>query len=133
MLLLSQLTPGSGYVSHVLPAEILLGLGMGCVFVPAFSVATQGVAPREAGVASAVVNTAQQVGGSVGTALLNTIAASATAAFVAAHPGPGSGASGLVHGFTVAALWGAGILTTAAVLAALLVTARRPSTQGGTS
>jgi EmrB/QacA subfamily drug resistance transporter len=133
MLLLTQLTPGSGYVSHVLPAEILLGLGMGCVFVPAFSVATQGVAMREAGVASAVVNTAQQVGGSVGTALLNTIAAGATAAYVAAHSGPGAGASGLVHGFTVAALWGAGILATAAVLAAVLVTAPRPGSQGGTS
>lgn len=129
--LLSQLTPGSGYVSHVLPAEVLLGLGMGCVFVPAFSLATQGVAPREAGVAAAVVNTAQQVGGSVGTALLNTIAAGATAAYLAAHPG--FGADGLVHGFTVAALWGAGILATAAVLAGVLVDARRPSSQGGTS
>ena len=131
MALLSQLTPTSGYMSHVLPAEILLGLGMGCVFVPAFSVATQGVAPRETGVASAVVNTAQQVGGSVGTALLNTIAASATAAYVAAHPGPGP--EGLVHGFTVAAIWAAGMLATAAVLAALLVVAPRPRSPGRAS
>jgi EmrB/QacA subfamily drug resistance transporter len=135
MALLSQLTVGAGYVSGVLPGEILLGLGMGCVFVPAFSLATQGVAPREAGVASAVVSTAQQVGGSVGTALLNSIAAGATAAYVAAHPGaaPGRGTEALVHGFAVAALWGAGTLATAAVLAAVLITAGRPDRPGGTA
>src|SRR5215472_552343 len=85
MATLTLLRPGDGYAAHVLPAEILLGMGMGAVFVPAFSTGTLGVGQRDAGVASAVAGTAQQVGASVGTALLNTTAASATAAYVAAH------------------------------------------------
>ena len=83
MALLTQLQPGSAYLSLVLPAEILLGLGVSCVMVPAFSTATQRVDQREAGIAAAAVNTASQVGGSLGTALLNTIAVSAAAGFEA--------------------------------------------------
>src|SRR5215469_3196295 len=78
MAVLTLLRPGEAFAAHVLPAEILLGIGMGAVFVPAFSTATLGVGQRDAGVASAVAGTAQQVGASVGTALLNTAAASAT-------------------------------------------------------
>jgi MFS family permease len=74
MVLLTRLDAAGGFASVVLPSEILLGLGMGCVFTPAISIATARVAPREAGVAAAVVNTAQQVGGSLGVALLNTVA-----------------------------------------------------------
>jgi EmrB/QacA subfamily drug resistance transporter len=118
MALLTQLHVDSGYLSLVLPAEILLGLGISSLMVPAFSIATHGVDPREAGVASATVNTAQQVGASLGTALLNTIAASATAGFAAAH------AVGLVHGFAMATAWGAGILLLAALTSALLITAQ---------
>src|SRR5271170_3433347 len=73
MLLLTRLSPGAGYASHVLPALVITGLGMGCIFAPAFSTATLRVDASEAGVASAMVNTSQQVGGSVGTALLSTI------------------------------------------------------------
>lgn len=125
MLLLTRLSTGADYTTHILPAELLLGLGMGAVFVPAFNVATLGVDPREAGVASATVNTAQQVGASLGTALLNTAAAGATAAVIArgAHPT----AQALVHGYSVATGWGALILAAAAVLTALLVTAARPT------
>lgn len=123
MLLLTGLSPDGGYLTRVLPAEIMLGLGMGCVFTPAFSVATQAVEPRDAGVASAVVTTSQQVGGSIGTALLNTVAASATAAFVTAYPhAPVPHA--LVHGFATAAAYGAGMFALAAVIAAVLITAR---------
>ncbi len=128
MATLTRLAPGSGYLAHVLPGELLLGLGLGCVFVPAISLATSGVGPRDAGVASAVANTSQQIGASLGVALLNTIAASATAAYLAsgAHGTPGL-AQGLVHGYTTAAAWAAGALALAAVLAALLVNAGKPA------
>jgi hypothetical protein len=118
MVVLTQLPLTGGYVTHVLPAEILLGLGISCALVPAFSTATLRVDPREAGVASAVVNTAQQVGGSFGTALLNAIAAGATA---------GAGAAALVHGYSTALAWGAGILVLSAVAAGTLIDAGRPA------
>jgi EmrB/QacA subfamily drug resistance transporter len=121
MALLTVLHVNSGYANQVLPAEILLGLGVACVMVPAFSTATQGVDQREAGIASAAVNTAQQIGGSLGTALLNTIAASATIGFVGAH------AEALVHGYSVATVWGTAILVLGALVAALLINAPRPS------
>ena len=120
MALLTQLNVDSGYLTVVLPAEVLLGLGISCVMVPAFSTATQRVDPREAGIASATVNTANQVGGSLGTAVLNTIATSATAGFAGAR------AAAIVHGFAVATAWGAAILVACAVVAAVLITAPRP-------
>ena len=124
MIMVSRLTVASEYVTSLLPAEIMLGLGMGCVFVPAMSTATQRVAPRDTGVAAAVVNTAQQVGGSIGVASLNTIAAAATAGYLSAHPlGPLTRTEGIVHGYTVAATWAAGILIAAALLAAVLINA----------
>src|SRR6266536_1241231 len=109
------------------------GHGIGCVFVQVFSLATQGVAPHDAGVASAMVNTANQVGGSIGTALLNTIAASATAGYLAAHArgsATAAAAQGLVHGYTVAIAWGAGILAAAALLATIMINAGRPPHPG---
>src|SRR5437879_8500054 len=90
----TQLQPAGAYLLLVLPAEVLLGLGISCVMVPAFSTATQRVDPREAGVASATVNAASQVGGSLGTALLNTVAVSAAAGFAGAQ------AAALVHGLS---------------------------------
>jgi EmrB/QacA subfamily drug resistance transporter len=123
--LLTGLDVHASYVDRILPAEVLLGLGMGAVFVPAFSTATMGVSPREAGVASAVANTAQQVGASLGTALLNTVAAAATTAYLA--KGHHTEVAGLVHGFATAAGWAAVILLFAAVLVGLLVNVGRPS------
>ena len=123
LVLLTQLHAGSSFVSVVLPAELLLGLGLSTAMVPAFSVATHGVDPREAGVASATVNAAQQVGASLGVAVLNTIAASATAAYL----GPRTEA--VLHGFAQATGWGAAIMVLSAVVAALLVRAPRPSRQ----
>lgn len=114
--LLTQLTPESGYASLVLPAEILLGAGLGCVFTPAISTATARVDRVDAGIAAAVVNTAQQVGGSVGLALLNTVAASAAAVH------PAGRAVALVHGYTTAAGVAAGLLLAGAALAAVLIT-----------
>ena len=95
MIIFAQLTPDASYASHILPGLLLTGVGMGCVFAPAFSTATLGVKSSDAGIASAMVNTSQQVGGSVGTALLSTIFASAAASFASAH----AKTSGLVAGF----------------------------------
>jgi len=125
MALLSQLQADSSYLTLVLPAEVLLGLGTSCVMVPAFSIGTLGVDRREAGVAAATVNTAQQVGGSLGTAVLNTIATSATAAYVAGAHGSMS-VQALVHGYSVATGWGVGILVLGAVVSGVLINAGRP-------
>ena len=94
--LLTQLTPSSGYLTVILPAEVLVGLGIGCVFTPSIGVATSGVDPRQAGIAAATANTAMQIGSSVGTAVLNTVAVSATRDFV------GTPTAALVHGFATA-------------------------------
>jgi EmrB/QacA subfamily drug resistance transporter len=128
MLLLTRLTPGASYVSHVLPALVITGLGMGCIFAPAFSTATLGIDSSEAGVASAMVNTSQQVGGSVGTALLSTIFASATAAYASSHIGtPGVMNAASIHGYTTAFAWAAGIFALGLVLALLILPAKRKS------
>jgi EmrB/QacA subfamily drug resistance transporter len=113
--LLIGLTPESSYPALILPAEVLLGAGMGCVFTPAISVATSGVDPRQAGIAAAVATTAMQVGGSIGTAVLNTVAVAATASVAA------GGAEALVHGYGVAIGAAAVLLATVAVLAAVLL------------
>ena len=120
---LTQLRVDGGYATLVLPAEILLGVGISCVMVAAFSTATQGIDPREAGIASATVNTAQQVGGSLGTALLNAVAIAASAGFVGTRP------AAIVHGFAVAAEVGVVVLVAGAISAALLITSGRPLTR----
>ncbi|HET6214877.1 MAG TPA: DHA2 family efflux MFS transporter permease subunit [Micromonosporaceae bacterium] len=124
MALLTRLTVDSDYLTAILPAVILLGLGLGCVFVPAMSMATQRVDRRDAGIAAAVANAASQIGASIGAALLNTLAAGATAAYLVGRPHTAQVTSAaLVHGYSAAAAVGAGILATAAILAAILVNA----------
>ncbi|WUG41638.1 MFS transporter [Kitasatospora sp. NBC_00458] len=120
---LTQMKVDSPWVGMVLPAELLLGFGMGLVFMPSMSLATLGVAPNEAGAASATINSAQQVGGSFGTALLNTIAASATASYLATRIGadPGVQAQGAVHGYVVATWVAMGILLVAALIAFVMI------------
>jgi EmrB/QacA subfamily drug resistance transporter len=122
----TQIKVDSSFVVHVLPAEIVMSLGMGFAFVALSSTALIGVADRDAGVASALVNTTQQVGGSLGTALLNTLAASATLHYISSH-GAGSDGAGLVHGYTVAFTWGLGALILAALLSLVLITKQRPA------
>jgi EmrB/QacA subfamily drug resistance transporter len=122
--LLSTLDPGSGYLGLILPAEILVGAGMGCVFTPAINVVTGGVDPRDAGVAAAVANTAMQIGGSVGVAVLNTIAVTATHHQLARHTPPGEA---LVRGFGTAAGWASLLLACAAI--AVLGVVRTPRSQ----
>ena len=130
MALLTQLQADSAYLALVLPAEVLLGLGTACVMVPAFSIGTLGVDRREAGAAAATVNTAQQVGGSLGTALLNTIAASATAGYLASRPPAMDSILGLVYGYRVAAAWATALLLLAALVAIALIDARKPAGAG---
>ncbi|MFJ9416888.1 MFS transporter [Streptomyces sp. NPDC101227] len=139
---LTYLTARPAYLSHVLPAELLVGLGMGLIFMPVMATATSGVAPQDSGVTSATVNTAQQVGGSIGTALLNTIATSTSATYIAAHladaarrtggrgipPALRNGIvnDGVVDGFTVAIGVGSAIMLLAALVAGLMVNGRAP-------
>lgn len=136
---LTFLDTHSSYAGHILPGMLMLGLGLGLTFMPVMATATAGVAPKDAGVTSATVNTAQQVGGSIGTALLNTIATTSTATYVTSHMGearrtgqltPEGKAeildSGVVHGFTVATGWAALIMLAASAVAFLLVNARAP-------
>ncbi|MGQ4381946.1 MFS transporter [Streptomyces sp. SAS_270] len=131
MLVFTQLEVDSSYATHLLPGLLLMGLGMGLTFMPVFATATAGVAPQDAGVTSATVNTSQQVGGSIGTALLNTIATTSSTAYVAAHlRGPAHRdliiREGVVHGYTVALWWAVGILLLAGLIAGLMVTAKAP-------
>ncbi|PBC77213.1 EmrB/QacA subfamily drug resistance transporter [Streptomyces sp. TLI_235] len=131
MLILTQIDVNSSYPALILPGLILMGLGMGTAFMPAMSMATHGVEPRDAGVASAMVNTSQQVGGAIGTALLNTIAASATTAYLTSHAKDGAPKQllqlqGMVHGFSTAIWWSFGILVLAATVAAVLINTGRP-------
>jgi EmrB/QacA subfamily drug resistance transporter len=134
MLLLTQLEIDTSYAAVLLPGMLLLGLGMGTAFMPAMSMATQGVRPQDAGVASAMVNTSQQVGGAIGTALLNTIAASATASYLTDHIGGATSRSqqqlvqlqAQVDGYTSAIWFAVGILVAAGVIALTLVNAGRP-------
>jgi hypothetical protein len=110
MVLLIRLNPSSGYVADVLPSLIVLGLGLGMIFARAIGTATLGVNRRDAGVASAMVNTSQQIGGSVGTALLSTLFANTASAFARTHAGlHGLQAAAQVHGYTTAFWWSAGI------------------------
>ncbi|HWF23618.1 MAG TPA: MFS transporter [Acidimicrobiales bacterium] len=126
MFWLTQIGVNTSFAAHVLPAELLISLGMGLAFVALSSTALHGVSDHDAGVASAMVNATQQVGGSLGTALLNTLAASATLAYVGSHvPGAATVAAGQVHGYSVGALVGGIILAAAAVAAFFLVKAGR--------
>jgi EmrB/QacA subfamily drug resistance transporter len=125
MLLFTGLTPDSSYASAVLPGLLVLGVGMGCIFAPAFSTATLGVEGREAGVASAMVNTSQQVGGSVGTSLLSTIFASAVTSYTVTHlHTPGLADAAAVHGYTTAFWWSAGIFAVGFLLALVILPGR---------
>jgi EmrB/QacA subfamily drug resistance transporter len=131
MLILTRMTVHSAYATEIFPALVLMGLGMGLTFMPVFSTATAGVAPEDAGVTSATVNTSQQVGGSIGTALLNTIATTTGTAYITTHATDPAHraritAEGTVHGYTVAIGWAAAIMLLAGLSAALLVTARPP-------
>ena len=129
MLLLTRLGVTANYGTEILPALMVMGVGMGSIMPPAIQTATLGVDRHFAGVASALVNTSQQVGGSIGTALLNTLAATALTDYLAAHlpPTPGVVQEAAVHSYATAYWWSAGLFAFGAVLSALLYRRRRPA------
>ncbi|MCW3006051.1 MAG: drug resistance transporter, EmrB/QacA subfamily [Solirubrobacterales bacterium] len=118
---LAQLGTTATYAIDILPGLLLMGAGMGLIFAPAISTATLGVEPRDAGVASAMVNTGQQVGGSVGTALLSTLSASAVSSYlVGKGSSPQVAAEAAVHGYTTAFWVSAGIFLVGAIVTGLI-------------
>ena len=118
LLFLARITPDTSYVSHVLPALLIMSSGMALVFIPLTSTSLHNVGNNDTGVASAMVNTSQQIGGSLGTALLNTVAATATATYAAANTALGENAQAfaMTHGFTVAFKFSAAFLFIGAVV-----------------
>ncbi|GAB3849274.1 hypothetical protein GCM10029963_33420 [Micromonospora andamanensis] len=123
MALLVGLTPDTPglYLTRFLPAEILIGLGLGGAITPAVAAATSGVGGDDTGAASAAVNAVTQLGGSIGTALLNTVAATAAAAALRAAPGQNAAGDATVAGFDAALLTAAALLVLAAIIVALVM------------
>ncbi|MGA7418161.1 MAG: MFS transporter [Acidimicrobiales bacterium] len=112
----------SSYVSHVLPFIILLGVGFGLSLAPSFSTGTLGLRPHDAGVGSAALNTSQQVGGSIGTALLNTLAAGAVTGYLVGKAAtPANLKAAALHSYTTAFLWSSLVFVVGAVVAALVL------------
>ncbi|MDX6494444.1 MAG: hypothetical protein QOE17_430 [Gaiellales bacterium] len=115
----------SSWVTSVLPGELLMSIGLALVFVPLSSLALTGVSDDDAGVASAVLNSTQQIGGSLGTALLNTFYASAVSSYVVAHHLSPSAFNPLaaIHGYHVAFWIGVGLVAAAFVAILVMVNA----------
>jgi MFS family permease len=141
MVLFTRIGLHSGYAAIILPALLVTGLGMGLMFSTAFNTGTYGVSPSDSGVASAMVNTGQQLGGSIGTSLLNTIFASAVASYAAAHLAllglsPAAvatvRANATIHGYVTAFWWVGGIFLFGAIVCGSLMRRGplRPVTQG---
>jgi EmrB/QacA subfamily drug resistance transporter len=121
MLFFAQLDVNSTYFAHIFPGLVVLGVGLGLIFSPAFSGATVGVAHSDAGVASAMVNTSQQVGGSVGTALLSTLAGSAVSSYASDHGATQAAMNAAaVHGYTTAFYWSAAIFVIGALVSSIV-------------
>ena len=121
MYLLHRVGLHSSYASHVLPYLILLGLGFGLSLAPSFSTGTLGLRPSDAGVGSATLNTSQQVGGSIGTALLNTLAAGAATAYLVGRlPTTLNLRAAALHSYTTAFLCSSAFFVVGAVAAGLV-------------
>ena len=134
MFLLTHLGVSSAYVGHVLPGLSVTGIGLGLIMAPAMNTGTVGVDASDAGVASAMVNTMQQVGGSLGTALLSTVAASATTSYLAGQrPTADVVAQATVHGYTTAFWWGVAIFAAGAIVCGLLLPSGKPQPAPGAS
>lgn len=124
----SRIGPQNDYVGHILGPEIVVGLGIGGILVPATNLALLGVSGRDSGVASGLVSAAQQVGGSIGTAMLNTVAATTAAAYLVSHHASAANqrqtiAAATVHGYSVGFLVAAAIFAAGAVAAFALINA----------
>jgi EmrB/QacA subfamily drug resistance transporter len=122
MIWFAQIDSSSTYAGHILPGLIGMGLGFGSIFAPAFATATYGVEPQDTGVASAMVNTMQQVGGSVGTALLSSIFAGSVSGFAAGRPRTAQTlAEASIHGYETAFYVAGGIFIFGAVVVATVM------------
>ena len=123
MFMLTRLTPTSEYLTAILPPMVIMSVGMAFVFIPTAAVALHAVGNHDAGVASAVMNTTQQVGGSLGTALMNTVAVTATSGYLAANAVLGDAAlpDALTEGYTRAFMVGGILLLAAAVVVMVLI------------
>jgi EmrB/QacA subfamily drug resistance transporter len=131
MVWLTRIGVHSGYASAVLGPLLVSGAGIGLSLPPSMNTGTFGVAPGDAGVASATLNVGQQIGGSIGTSLLNSIATTATASYLTSHLSPAIAASAqapatlqaaaAVHGYTTAFWWTAGLFAAGAVIGGSLL------------
>jgi predicted MFS family arabinose efflux permease len=129
MALLTRIGLPGNYTADVLPTLLLVGFGLGLVFAPAFTIGTLGVDADDQGVASATINVAQQIGGSIGTSLLNTIAATSAASYITAHAAAMTSASAkqavvtdsLINSYHVVFWVAAAIYLGAAVITGLLL------------
>lgn len=136
MVLFTRLTVEANYLGHVLPGLVVTGLGLGLIFAPATASATAAIEPTDAGAASALVNTTQQIGGSVGTALLNTIAVTVTMrALHSTGPIPSTAVGSVtalatMHGYAVAFWWAASFFGAGAVLTFVLLESGVPELEG---
>jgi MFS family permease len=127
LVLFAQLPVHAHYFTDLFPAFMISGLGLAFSFVPMSIGALAGVRPADAGVASGLINTTQQVGGAIGVAVATTVATTVTAHFVTAHAGSSAlGGAALTQGFQAAFYVLAGIAATGALFAALLLE-RRPT------
>lgn len=133
MFLLTFLHASSGYWLHVFPGMFITSLGVGIAFGPLTNTALVGVEERDAGVASALVNTMQQVGSSIGLSVLNTIAVTVTSTWLVHHNiGKGNVAGQLVaavHGYTTGFWVGTGLMAFSAVLAFTFIRVRAEQLQ----
>ncbi|HEX5028948.1 MAG TPA: MFS transporter [Gaiellaceae bacterium] len=127
LLLFVRLEPGGSYVTDFLPGVLFASIGMGLTFVPVTLIATSGIPTDDAGLASGLYNTSQQVGGALGLAVLSTFAVSKTTDTLndlGRAPRPADEAQALVNGFHVAYVGSALLIASAAVLLAVLLRRR---------
>jgi EmrB/QacA subfamily drug resistance transporter len=125
---LTGISLSSTYAANILGPLLVVGVGMGMIFAPAMNAATSGVEAHDAGVASATVNTAQQIGGSIGTALLNSLATSALTSYLIGKnaTSPLVQANAAIHSYTVAFWWAAAIFGAGAIICGLILKAGKP-------
>lgn len=123
------ITPASGYFPLIFAATVIEGIGTGIGGPPMLATSLRAVLPGDTGAAAAASSTANQLGSSIGAALLSTIAATATTAYLTAHAGA-STLTATAHGYAVAMAWGTGILLVAAIPAVILINAKAPPHDG---
>ncbi|MEI6867434.1 MAG: MFS transporter [Actinomycetes bacterium] len=129
LLFLSKITPTSSYAPHILPAMLIISSGMALFFIPSASTGLHNAGLHDAGVASAMINTSQQIGGSLGAALLNTVAINSATSYAKSHGSLGKsvGIYSQVHGFSIAFEFGAGFLLLAAIVSFLFINVGKDS------